>query len=171
MKERNLGTLTGPVLIFGGAYSNFDALQSLRAEADRLGIPASNVICCGDTPGYCAEPEECLDLLEDWGCPAIAGNVETNLVNGTDDCGCGFGDGSRCDMFAKLWYTYAAKTVSERNLAFMAKLPDVLRFEYAGKKVMVLHGSPDHQSEFVWRSTDADKKVQWGAAAGCKDSL
>lgn len=165
-KERNLGTLTGPVLIFGGAYSNFDALQSLRAEADRLGIPAGNVICCGDTAGYCAEPEECLDLLEDWGCPAIAGNVETNLVNGTDDCGCGFGDGSRCDMFAKLWYTYAAKNVSERNLTYMAQLPDVLRFEYAGKKVVVLHGSPDHQSEFVWRSTDTDKKTQWCADAG-----
>jgi hypothetical protein len=67
MKEYNLGTLTGPVLIFGGVYSNFDALQSLRAEANRLGIPASNVICCGDTPGYCAEPQECLDLLEEWG--------------------------------------------------------------------------------------------------------
>jgi len=166
MKELDLGALTGPVLIFGGAYSNFDALQALRGEADRLEIPASNIICCGDTPGYCAEPEECLDLLEDWGCPAIAGNVETNLVNGTDDCGCGFGDGSRCDMFAKLWYTYAARNVSERNLAFMAKLPDILRFTYAGKKIMVLHGSPDHQSEFVWRSTDADKKAQWCADAG-----
>jgi alkylhydroperoxidase/carboxymuconolactone decarboxylase family protein len=166
MKEYNLGTLTGPVLIFGGVYSNFDALQSLWAEANRLGIPASNVICCGDTPGYCAEPQECLDLLEEWGCPAIAGNVETNLVNGTDDCGCGFGDGSRCDMFAKLWYTYAAKNVTEKNLAFMAGMPDILRFEYAGKKVMALHGSPENQSAFVWRSTDANEKAQWCADAG-----
>jgi alkylhydroperoxidase/carboxymuconolactone decarboxylase family protein len=166
MNKRNIGVLTGPILIFGGAYSNFDALLSLRAEADRLGIPASNVICCGDTPGYCAEPQECLDLLEEWGCPAIAGNVETNLVNGTDDCGCGFGDGSRCDMFAKLWYTYAAKNVTQKNLSFMADMPDILHFEYAGKKVTVLHGSPENQSEFVWHSTDADKKAQWCADAG-----
>jgi alkylhydroperoxidase/carboxymuconolactone decarboxylase family protein len=168
MKAHNLGTLTGPVLLFGGAYSNFDALRALRAEAERLGIPASNVICCGDTPGYCAEPKECLDMMEDWGCPAIAGNVETNLVNGTDDCGCGFGDGSRCDMFAKLWYTYAVKNVNQINLAYMAGLPDLLRFEYAGKKVVVLHGSPDQQAEFVWRSTSADKKANWGAAAGAE---
>lgn len=168
MIAHNLGTLTGPVLIFGGAYSNFDALQALRAEADRLGIPASNVICCGDTPGYCAEPKECLDLMAEWGCPAIAGNVETNLVAGTDDCGCGFGDGSRCDMFAKLWYTYAASHVSPQNLAYMAQLPDLLRFEYAGKKVVVLHGSPANQSEFVWRSTPAQQKADWGAAAGAE---
>jgi len=168
MKERSLGTLTGPVLIFGGAYSNFDALQSLRAEAALRGIAPGNVVCCGDTPGYCAEPRECLDLIEAWGIHAIAGNVETNLVNGTDDCGCGFGDGSRCDMFAKLWYTYAAKNVHRTGLDYMAGLPDILRFEYGGKKVAVLHGSPRNQSEFVWRSTEAQLKARFCADAGAE---
>ena len=168
MNERNLGALSGPVLLFGGAYSNHDALVALREIASARGIPASNVICCGDTPGYCAEPEECLDLLEDWGCPTIAGNVETNLVNGTDDCGCGFGENSRCDIFAKLWYAYAAKHVSERNLKFMATLPDLLRFTYAGRKVVVLHGSTRDQSEFVWRSTAAEQKKQFCVDAGAE---
>jgi alkylhydroperoxidase/carboxymuconolactone decarboxylase family protein len=168
MKERNLGTLTGPVLIFGGAYSNLDALVAVRAAAERRGIPSSNVICTGDTPGYCAEPQECLDLLEAWGCHAIAGNVESNLVAGTDDCGCGFGDGSRCDMFAKLWYSYAAKHVTQRGLDFMADLPDILRFKYAGRETVVLHGSPSNQSAFVWRSTSAVEKAQFCADAGAE---
>lgn len=168
MKERNLGTLTGPVLIFGGAYSNLDALVAVRAAAEQRGIPASNVICTGDTPGYCAEPQECLDLLEEWGCHAIAGNVESNLVEGTDDCGCGFGDGSRCDMFAKLWYSYAAKHVTQQGLNFMAELPDILRFKYAGRETVILHGSPRNQSEFVWRSTSAKEKAQFCAVAGAE---
>lgn len=168
MNERNLGTLRGPVLIFGGAYSNLDALTAVRAESERRGIPPANVICTGDTPGYCAEPQECLDLLADWDCHAIAGNVETNLVNGTDDCGCGFGDGSRCDMFAKLWYNYAAKHVTKPGIDFMATLPDVLRFTYAGRATVVLHGSPRNQSEFVWRSTDASLKAQFCADAGAE---
>jgi len=113
-KEKNIATLTGPVLLFGGAYSNLQALTALRAEAERLGIPPQNVICTGDTAGYCADPAGCLDLIQDWGIHAIAGNVETNLVAGTDDCGCGFGDGSRCDMFAKLWYNYAGNNVTKR---------------------------------------------------------
>ena len=157
--RQDLGTLSGPVLLFGGAYSNLQALTALRAEAERLGIPPGNVICTGDTPGYCADPEACLNLLEDWGIYAIAGNVESNLVAGTDDCGCGFGDGSRCDMFAKLWYNYAGNNVTERNLAYMAGLPDILRFTYAGRSVAVLHGSPRNQSEFVWRSTPAEEKL------------
>lgn len=167
-RERLLGNFSGPLLVFGGAYSNLQALQAVRAEAERRGIPPQNVICCGDTAGYCADPEGCLDLIEDWGIHAIAGNVETNLVAGRDDCGCGFGDGSRCDMFAKLWYNYAANNISERNKAYMAALPDILRFTYAGKSVVVLHGSPRNQSEFVWRSTPAELKAQFGANAGAE---
>lgn len=167
-KEKNIANLTGPVLLFGGAYSNLQALTALRAEAERMGIPPQNVICTGDTAGYCADPAGCLDLIQDWGIHAIAGNVETNLVAGTDDCGCGFGDGSRCDMFAKLWYNYAGNNVTKRNLAYMAELPDVLSFTYAGREVVVLHGSPRNQSEFVWRSTDADLKAQFCADAGAE---
>lgn len=161
-----LGSLSGPILLFGGAYSNLQALRALRVEAERLGIPPQNVICTGDTAGYCADPAGCLDLIQDWGIHAIAGNVETNLVAGTDDCGCGFGDGSRCDMFAKLWYNYAGNNITKRNLAYMAGLPDVLRFNYAGRRVAVLHGSPRNQSEFVWRSTPEALKTQFCADAG-----
>ena len=158
---KDLGTLTGPLLLFGGAYSNLQALEALRADAEHLGIPPANVICTGDTPGYCADPAASLDLVERWGIHAIAGNVETNLVEGGDDCGCGFGDGSRCDMFAKLWYTFAAANVTPENLAYMAELPDILLFNYAGRRVAVLHGSPSNQSEFVWASTDPERKADY----------
>ncbi len=166
LQERHISPPEGPLLIFGGAYSNLEALVAVRAEAERLGIPPERVICTGDSPGYCSDPEACLDLVEDWGIHAIAGNVETNLVNGTDDCGCGFGDGSRCDMFSRLWYAYAGSHVTERNKAYMAGLPDVLRFEFAGRRVAVLHGSPDNQSEFVWASTDWAIKERYLAQLG-----
>jgi alkylhydroperoxidase/carboxymuconolactone decarboxylase family protein len=162
---KNIVVNSGPVLVFGGAYSNLEAMEAIKAVADARGIAPENVICTGDTPGYCAEPAECVDLLAAWGCHAIAGNVETNLVNGTDDCGCGFGDGSRCDMFAKLWYDYAQRNVTPENLAFMAGLPDQLRFSYGGKAVTVLHGSPRNQSEFVWRSTPTEDKLAFCAEA------
>ena len=61
-----LAPRSGPLLLFGGAYSNLQALRALRAEAERRGIPPGNVICTGDTPGYCADPAACLDLLQEW---------------------------------------------------------------------------------------------------------
>ena len=160
---QDLGALTGPVLLFGGAYSNLEALRAVRREAELRGIAADHVICTGDTPGYCSDPELTLSETKEWGVHAIAGNVETNLVDGSDVCGCGFGDGSRCDMFARLWYAYASEHVTSANLEYMAALPDVLRFHYADRAVAVVHGSPRRQAEFVWRSTDTATKAAFFA--------
>ena len=52
----DLGNLDAPVLLFGGPYSNLRATQAMRAEADRLGIPADHVICTGDVVAYAAAP-------------------------------------------------------------------------------------------------------------------
>ncbi|MBB4078167.1 alkylhydroperoxidase/carboxymuconolactone decarboxylase family protein [Lewinella aquimaris] len=157
---------SGPLLIFGGVYSNLEALRAIRAEADFRGLPPERVICTGDTPGYCADPEACLRFLQEWGCHAIAGNVEINLRDGVDDCGCNFNDGSRCDMFARMWYAYAREAVSPQSLSFMHSLPLALSFRYANRQVVVLHGSADHESEFIWKSTPWQTKQRSFAVLG-----
>jgi len=52
------GTLTGKILVFGGVYSNFQALQKMQEIATELQIAPSHIICTGDVVGYCAQPEE-----------------------------------------------------------------------------------------------------------------
>ncbi len=52
----DLGCLTGPVLVFGGPYSNLAATQAMRQQAEDLAIPPNRVICTGDLIAYCAEP-------------------------------------------------------------------------------------------------------------------
>ena len=156
--HRDLGTLRGPLLVFGGVYSNLEALRALRQQATELGIPPENVICTGDTPGYCADPAACLQELAEWGCPAIAGNVEINLREGIDDCGCNFADGSRCDLFARRWYAYARAAIGPAEVTVMEALPRSLSFTYASRRVHVLHGSADHESEFIWPSTEWETK-------------
>lgn len=153
-KTRDIGKLEGRLLVFGGVYSNLHALEAMYGIAQKLDIPAQNVICTGDIAGYCAFPDECFHFLEDWGVHAITGNVEENIRDGLDDCGCGFGDDSRCDIFARMWYPYARDTTKERARKYIDTLPEKLRFEYAGKTAVVLHGSYEHTAEFVWQSTD-----------------
>jgi len=158
-ETQHIGTLRGKVLIFGGVYSNYQALEELYQLATKENIPPQNIICTGDIAGYCASPVECLDFLEDWGIRAIQGNVEQNLLNGTDDCGCNFSEGSRCDFFAKQWFPYTAVRMTRRNLNYLSKLPLFIDFEYAQKRVKVLHGSMQNISEFVFKSTPWDVKA------------
>ncbi len=150
---QHLGTLEGDLLIFGGIYSNLSALQAMRAAAERLHIPASNILCTGDIVAYCADPEACINLVRDWGIPCIAGNVELQLINDADDCGCNFESSTRCDIFSKTWYPYAKEQLSAASLTWLAALPHYLRFNYAQKEVVVLHGSYEATAQFIFRST------------------
>lgn len=150
----DIGTLNGTILVFGGVYSNLHALEALHGQALRLGIPPERIICTGDVAGYCAFPDECFRFLEDWGIHVIAGNVEENLRDGLDDCGCGFGEDSRCDLFSRMWYPYTKKHTGERALRYISQLPAILKFQYAGRRACVLHGSAAETAEFVWQSTE-----------------
>ena len=157
-KIKNIGQLEGPALLFGGVYSNLEALTALKQIADGQGISPGSIICTGDIPGYCADPEECLKLIRKWGIHTIAGNVEIQLREGLEDCGCDFEADSRCDLFAKAWYPYTQKRVSAESLAWLETMPEFLEFDFYGKKCLVVHGSFFRTSEFVFRSTPWEVK-------------
>lgn len=150
---KNIGTLKGKVLLFGGVYSNLQALEQLKHMAEQHGIPPENCICTGDIVGYCAQPEETVQLFKLWGAQSIAGNVELQLQEGAEDCGCDFKKGSRCDTFSQQWYPFAQSKLSQDSLNFMKTIPDHIQFRYAGKKATVVHGSSENISEFIFKST------------------
>ncbi len=152
-KIETLGILKGKILLFGGVYSNLQALEAIIKIAKKEGISSENCLCTGDIVGYCAQPEETVELFKKWGAKSIAGNVEIQLRDGAGDCGCDFKEGGRCDGFSQLWYPYAQSKLSKSSLAFMKTLPDHLKFQYSGKKVTVVHGSYFNVSEFIFKST------------------
>lgn len=149
---KNIGKKTGKLLIFGGVYSNFQALQKMQSIVKELEVSPENVFCTGDVVGYCAQPEECLQSIKAWGIHCIAGNVELQLAAEDIECGCNFSDGSRCDGFSKMWYPYAQNRISDDSLKWMQNLPEFIQFEYNNLKVAVLHGSFFNTSEFIFKS-------------------
>jgi hypothetical protein len=40
--------VTGPLLVFGGPYSNLEATKAMLAEARRRAIAPGNIVCTGD---------------------------------------------------------------------------------------------------------------------------
>jgi predicted phosphodiesterase len=144
--------LRAPLLVFGGPYSNIRALTALRARAAELGIDASHTICTGDTVAYCAEPEETVAAIREWGCHVVAGNCEEQLALDAEDCGCGFADDSPCDRLAKGWYAFARWRISAQSRAWMASLPKSLTLAIAGRTVRMIHGGVDRINRFVFAS-------------------
>lgn len=162
---KDLGTLQGPLLVFGGVYSNLQALEHIMKIAQMRNVSPDRIICTGDVVGYCAHPEETVQVIRNWGIHCIAGNVELQLRDGEEDCGCDFNDGSRCDIFSRQWYPYAQSVLSERSIEWMHSLPHHLRFSYAGLQAHVVHGSFEQVSGYVFASTPWERKAEQLRAA------
>jgi len=155
---KHMGTKAGKLLLFGGVYSNLQALEKLIQIADEAGIPPENCISTGDLTGYCAQPEETVQLFQKWGAVSIAGNVELQLANDSEDCGCDFKSGSRCDDFSKMWFPYTKGRLSKESLDSMKNIPEYISFDYGNKKVTVVHGNYGNTSEFIFKSNATESK-------------
>ena len=140
----------GPLLVFGGPYSNLQATRALRRAAGEMGIAPGNCICTGDVVAYCADAAATVTEIRDWGCHVIAGNCEKQLAEGAADCGCGFEAGSACDLLSVGWYAHADRQIGAGDRAWMAALPNVLGFTHEGRQVRVCHGGFTDVSRFLW---------------------
>ena len=130
----------GPVLVFGGPYSNLQATEALLAAAAGLGIPPHRMICTGDVVAYGADPVRCVARLRAAGVAVVAGNCEEQLGAGAAECGCGFAAGSACDRLAAAWFAHADAALGADDRAWMRGLPASLELHIAGRRLLVLHG-------------------------------
>lgn len=149
----NLGCISDSLLIFGGPYSNLQATQALRKQAEALNILAENVICTGDIVAYCANPEETTDLIRAWGVRVVQGNCEESLASDALDCGCGFEENSACSLLSTGWYSFSRTRVSAENKQWMADLPKSIEFEISGKRFQVVHGGLNQINRFVFEGS------------------
>jgi predicted phosphodiesterase len=149
---RHLGALDRPLLVCGGAYSNLEAFGAMLAEADRRGIPANRIVHTGDAVAYCGDALATTAALRASAIHAIKGNVELKLAENAADCGCGFDEGSACDLLARDWYAHARATMTPELCRWMGSLADALTFDLAGRRVRVVHGGVAEISRFLFAS-------------------
>jgi len=155
----DLGLAGEPVLLFGGPYSNLQATQAMRREAERLGISPSRVICTGDIVAYCAEPDAVVREIRDWGVSVVMGNCEESLAADSPDCGCGFEDGTACSLLSDSWYRFSTQNTGDGHRSWMGELPRSVRFRLADRTFLVVHGAPSSINRFIFDSTPAAEKV------------
>jgi len=157
-KILDLGVLDQPVLLFGGPYSNLQATQALLAEAQQRKIPSQNIICTGDVVAYAGDPAPTTDLIMQSGMHVLMGNCEESFGYDGDDCGCGFDEGSACDLLSRQWYAHANRELSPNHRAWMRQLPHLIRFQMADHQMAVIHGGLTDISRWLFKSSAAHSK-------------
>jgi predicted phosphodiesterase len=154
-QARETVRVAGPLLVFGGPYSNLEATEAMLAEARRRRIPAGNIICTGDLAAYCADPQGVVDRLREAGIHIVMGNCEESLAASAADCGCGFAEDSACAIASSEWYAYADRHIDAASRAWMATLPRRLDIVFAGRRLAVVHGGVTQINRFVFASGTA----------------
>lgn len=143
-------TETVRIDFFGGIYNNAHALRAAIADVRRSG--SDGIYALGDFGGFGPHPDRIFPLLLEAGVAVIQGNYEESLSSGAEDCHCGYTD-PRDNHFAQISYDYTSARTSAQWKAWMGTLPKTRRFEVAGRKVLLVHGSPRKINEFLWEST------------------
>ena len=155
MMAEGVVRMDGPVLVFGGPYSNLEATEAMLAEARRLAIPPARILCTGDIVAYGADALATVAAVRASGIHAIMGNCEESLAANSENCGCGYAEGSACDRLASEWYAHADRTLDLESRRWMGALPRRLVIEIGRRRLAVIHGGTRRINRFVFASSPA----------------
>ncbi len=148
------------VALIGDVHGNLPALEAVLADADARGCEALWNI--GDFVGYGPFPDECVRLLAERADVSIVGNYDQKAL--------------KFPRKRKKWrkskrrekweaFQFAYERLSERSRKFLAGLPEQVRLEAAGHRVLLCHGSPADPSEHLWPETPEARLRELAALA------
>jgi len=157
---KDLGDISEPVLVFGGPYGNVQATEAILARAKHLKIPPERIICTGDVVAYCGDAAATVAAIRQSKIHVVMGNCEESLGQDLPDCGCGFAEGSDCDLLSVQWFAHARQAIGANDKAWMSRLPEKLTFTMNGRKLAVIHGAAEEIGRFVFLSTPTDEKTR-----------
>jgi diadenosine tetraphosphatase ApaH/serine/threonine PP2A family protein phosphatase len=116
-------------LVVADVHANLDALDAvLRDAKSRDAVDA--IWCLGDTVGYAAEPDACIERLRSYPCEAIAGNHDLAAIGAIDT--------SEFNPHAAFAARWTGEHLSDSSRQWLLGLPSVI--EVAGEFTLT-HGS------------------------------
>ncbi len=146
------------IACFGGIYSNHLALAQALRDAKARGAQA--LFCLGDLGAFGPHPDRVFPWLHQYEVQCLRGNYDDSLARGLDDCQCGYTD-PRDNYFARISYRYTYQHTSPENRRWLGTLPEHIRLEVQGLRVLMCHGSPRRMNEFLWESTTSTQFLQY----------
>jgi putative phosphoesterase len=152
------------VAVITDIHGNMPALEASLAAIEAVGVDA--VYCGGDLVGYGPRPNEVCRLIEERRIPTIYGNYDYAIGRDLEDCGCAYRDQHDREL-GQLSVEWTLEHTDRRSKEFMRDLPFDLRFQLAGRRVRLVHGSPRKVNEYLFADKPARTFERIAAGADC----
>ena len=137
--------------VFSDIHANLPALQVVLADIEQRHAkhPFDGIYCLGDLGGYGGQPNEVQECVMEGGYPTISGNYDQNVGFNGPDCGCHYIKPLDIAM-SDISFGWTKEHTTDENKARLRELPMENRFEDAGKRVLLCHGSPRTNTEYLF---------------------
>lgn len=156
----------GRIAVLGCVYGNLRAFRACLADARSQGCAA--VLAAGDMIGFCGASGAAVELVRE-NCDAwVQGNHEAEAAAGSSACGCGHADpADEALSCAASAMQFDGLDAADQEV--MTGLPQLLALRGPAGAILLAHGSPDRQNEFLHAQTiDPRRAAAWLDAAGAR---
>lgn len=114
--------------ILSDTHGNLEGLTAALEVLDQAGV--DRIACLGDTVGYGAQPNECVDIIRELSDIAVLGNHDAVCTDRLDP--------RHCHAAARRALMYAREQLTEDNYSWLENLDYIVNTE----DVCFCHGSP-----------------------------
>lgn len=136
--------------VISDVHSNIEALEAVTKDLEARDV--DRVLCCGDTVGYYANPNECIELLRQLDVLSIAGNHDLAV------CGRKWDLSSFWDV-ARRAIKWTRKEISEENNKWLDCLPRLAQVNEAILFHGCLHLASNAEDLHLYRYDDLEKSI------------
>ncbi|QXM05429.1 metallophosphoesterase family protein [Crassaminicella indica] len=135
------------IAIITDIHANIFALEEVLQDIENKGI--ENIYCLGDLVGYGPFPNEVINLIKERNIPTVQGNYDHSVGEELFACGCDYKDSKSMALGTKSLY-WSQENTKEENKKWLRELPKKIEIEVEGQKILLVHGSPRKNNEYLY---------------------
>lgn len=135
------------IAVLADLHANLPALRAVLDDVLKLGC--DTMWCVGDLVGRGPHPAEVVEELRSLAVPTIQGNWDDAVALHREHAGVAWPD-TEAEAAGVQSLEWTIRHLSEDQRSWLRQLPVSLRFPMDDRSVLLFHGSPTRQNEYLW---------------------
>lgn len=138
------------IAVISDIHANIYALMNILEDIDYQKV--DTIICLGDLVGYGPHPNEVVSTIKRRNIICIKGNYDSSVVDNQYS----YIRETSLNSFSLPW---TVNELREENRIYLKNLPNSITLDVSGKKVLLVHGSPNKVNEYLLEDAENTAKV------------
>lgn len=134
------------IAVIADIHGNLPALQAVLADIERRRV--EQIFCLGDLVGYGPWPNEVIELLRASSVHCLQGNYDQSVGEELMACGCDFASAEAARV-GEISLNWTIDATDDKNKAWLRELPALRQLQLAGQRLLLVHGSPRQNNEYL----------------------